>query len=186
MKNLLMWVTCMTLFGQSMLAQKYFTKVGNVSFVSASTMEKIEANTKSANCVLDISTGAVEMAILIKSFNFEKALMQEHFNENYLESDKFPKATFKGTITNIADLNVSKDGKFEGKAKGIITIHGESKPIDTKVNFTVNGGNLAATTTFKVTLADYKIEIPALVKDNIGKTADITIDAKLEAFKKPQ
>lgn len=186
MKNLLRWMTCMVLFSQTMTAQKYFTKVGSVSFISASTMEKIEANTKSANCVLDLPTGAVEMAILIKSFNFEKALMQEHFNENYLESDKFPKAIFKGMISNIADLNVSKDGKYEGKVKGVITIHGESKPIETKVNFTVSGGNLAATATFKVTLADFKIEIPALVKDNIGKTAEISIDAKLDAFKKPQ
>jgi polyisoprenoid-binding protein YceI len=170
----------------SLNAQKYYTKTGTVSFVSSSSMEKIEAVTKSANCVLDIPTGSIEMAILIKSFNFEKALMQEHFNENYMESDKFPKAMLKGTITNINDLTLMKDGKYEGKLKGVITIHGESKPVESKVSFTVNAGNILATSELKISLADFKIEIPALVKDNIGKTVDIYVNTRLEALKKPQ
>ncbi|MEP7321446.1 MAG: YceI family protein [Saprospiraceae bacterium] len=166
-------------------AQKYFTKTGTVRFVSASTLEKIEAETKTANCILDIKTGALEMAILIKSFNFEKALMQEHFNEDYMESDKFPKATVKGILTNLSDSLVN-GVKYEGQFKGTITIHGQSKPIESKVTYSLMTGSIQASTELKISLADFKIEIPSLVKDNIGKTVDIFINTKLELFKKPQ
>ena len=78
--------------------QKYFTKTGHISFYSDTPLEKIEGHNKSSNCVLDVATGKLEVATLVKGFQFEKALMQEHFNENYMESDKFPKAVFKGQI----------------------------------------------------------------------------------------
>jgi YceI-like domain len=172
--------------GAFISAQKYYTKTGTVRFVSTSTLEKIEAETKSANCVWDIPTGSVEMAILIKSFNFDKALMQEHFNEDYMESDKFPKSIVKGLITNMPDINLAKDGKYEGKFKGTITIHGESKPIESKITFSIVAGSIQASTELKISLADFKIDIPSLVKDNIGKTVDIFINTKLELLKKPQ
>ena len=75
--------------------QKYFTKTGQISFNANTSIEKIEAINKSASCVMDVETGKIEFGVLVKGFQFEKALMQEHFNENYLESSKFPKATFK-------------------------------------------------------------------------------------------
>ena len=87
-------------------------------------MENIDAITNSSNCVLDLATGNVEMAVLVKSFTFEKALMQEHFNENYMESTKYPKAVFKGNIKNIGDFNMSYKGSFKGTLEGTITIHG--------------------------------------------------------------
>ncbi|MEO5581216.1 MAG: YceI family protein [Saprospiraceae bacterium] len=184
-KLILMSMVSILWTGAVIHAQKYFTKTGTVRFVSTSTLEKIEAETKTANCVLDIKTGAMEMAILIKSFNFDKALMQEHFNEDYMESDKFPKATVKGTITNISD-SLASGVKYEGKFKGTITIHGESKPIESKITYSLISGSILASTELKISLADFKIEIPAVVKDNIGKTVDIFINTKLELFKKPQ
>ena len=86
----------------------------------------------------------------------------------------------------MSEINLSKDGKYDGKFKGTITIHGESKPIESKVSFSVVSGSIQASTELKISLADFKIDIPSIVKDNIGKTVDIFINSKLELFKKPQ
>ena len=83
---------------QSGIAQKYFTRNGNISFHSDTPMEKIEGHNKNSTAVIDAESGKLEFAVLIKAFHFEKALMEEHFNENYMESNKFPKASFKGQI----------------------------------------------------------------------------------------
>ncbi len=166
--------------------QKYFTKSGMVSFYSNSPMEKIEGITKSANCILDVTSGALEMAVLVKSLNFQKALMQEHFNENYMESNKFPKATFKGELTNIADIKLNTAGTYTAKVKGNIMIHGVSKPIEIPVTFKSDGTKTSATTDFDLTVADFNISIPSLVKDNIAKIVKVSIKVDLEEFKKAQ
>ena len=83
-------------------------------------------------------------------------------------------------------MNLIKDGKSEGKLKGIITIHGQSKQIESKINFNILAGSISATTDLKISLADFKIDIPALVKDNIGKTVDISVNTRLEVLKKHQ
>ena len=101
------------LLSSSLFAQdKYFTKTGKISFFSKAIIENIEAHNRSVTCVLDTKTGNLQFSVPIKGFEFEKALMQEHFNENYAESDKFPKSTFKGTITDISTVNLQKDGKI--------------------------------------------------------------------------
>src|SRR4051794_12837879 len=87
-------------------AQKFYTKSGKISFNASSPLEKIEAVNDKATVVLDVSNGAMEVAVLMKAFAFEKALMQDHFNENYVESDKYPKATFKGTVVNISSVSL--------------------------------------------------------------------------------
>src|SRR5437868_7178645 len=110
---------------------RFITKNGKIFFSATSSMEKIEAKNEKATSVLDVSTGALEFAVLMKAFTFEKALMQEHFNENYAESDKFPKATFKGNVVNIKSVDLNKNGTYNVKIKGIMTIHGESKEVAT-------------------------------------------------------
>lgn len=140
-------------------------------------MEKIEAINTSASTVIDVSTGAMEWAVLIQGFQFEKALMQEHFNENYMESDKFPKARFKGKIDNLAAVNFSKDGTYNVTASGTMEIHGVSKPVTVQGTITVKKGVVSAQSKLTVALADYGIEIPKLVADNISKTVDITVQA---------
>ncbi len=166
--------------------QIYYTKTGVVNFEASSPLEKIEAVAKSANCVLNAESGAVEMAVLIKSFNFDKALMQEHFNENYLESTKFPKAIFKGTISNIKEVQFLKDGKYKGNFEGKITIHGVTKSVDNVVNFRVSGGKITADTDFNLTVGDFDISIPSLVSDKVAKTAKVTIQVELQELKKSQ
>ncbi len=161
---------------------KYFTKTGTISFYSKAPMEDIEANNKKVTSILDASTGIMDFAVLIKSFEFEKALMQEHFNENYMESDKFPKATFKGNVTNIKDVNFSKDGKYPVSITGKLTIHGQTKDIPAKGNIEVKAGKVIGTSEFKILLSDYSIEIPGVVKDKIAKEVRIVVTCNYEIF----
>ena len=106
-------ITLAMIFSTGMIfGQRYFTKAGKVSFLSDASVEKIEATTNTGTCVLDASSGKIEFAVLIKSFQFEKALMQEHFNENYMESSKYPKAIFKGQIVEWSNIDLSKDGNY--------------------------------------------------------------------------
>src|SRR5688500_15395398 len=107
MKNVMIIV--LLLSAHLAIGQKYFSKTGKISFHSDTPMEKIEAHNTTASTVLDIGTGSLEWAVLIQGFKFEKALMQEHFNENYMESTEFPKAKFKGKIDNISSVNFKKD-----------------------------------------------------------------------------
>ena len=168
----------------SVFAQdKFFTKNGKIVFSSKTVMENIEAHNKSVTCVLDTKTGNLQFAVLMKGFEFEKALMQEHFNENYVESHKFPRAEFKGQIVNSSEINFSKDGAYPAKVKGRLTIHGETKDVETNGTVNVKGGKIETGAGFNIELADYKIEIPKLVKDNISKTVNISVDCTLEPLK---
>lgn len=164
-------------------AQKYFTKTGSISFYSDTPMEKIEAHTKSANCVLDGATGKIEFAVLVKSFQFDKALMQEHFNENYMESTKFPKSSFKGQIENFNSLDLSKNQKHKVAVSGQLTIHGVTKDIKNEAMITINNGKMECTSEFDVAVADYGIAIPSVVKDNIAKNVKIKVSSVLEPLK---
>ena len=164
-------------------AQKIFTKEGNISFYSDAPMEKIEASNTGATSVVDLESGRMEFAVLIKGFQFEKALMQEHFNENYMESSKFPKSTFKGEITNLAAINFNEDGTYAANIKGDLTIHGVTKTVETTGQFVVKGGQISGNSTFTVLVADYGIEIPAVVKDNIAKEVKIMVDCAYQELK---
>ena len=170
----------------SMIAQNtYFTKTGSVDFYSKESVEEIKAINKKATSILDKSTGSLEFSLLIKSFEFEKALMEEHFNENYMESDKFPKSTFKGTITNIKEVNFSKDGAYKVTVAGTLTIHGVSKQVTAPGTITIKGGKISSTSTFMILLADYNIAIPSVVKDKIAKDIKITVNCDYELYSKP-
>jgi len=167
-------------------AQKYFTRDAKVSFdaTAANSPENIQAVSKSGALVLDKSAGAVQMSVLLKGLTFEKALMQEHFNENYLETSKFPKAEFKGTIDNLASVNFSKDGTYTTKVSGNMTMHGVTKPLTAPVTFIVKGGQISSTANFKVTLADYDVSVPSLVSDKVNKEANISVTASLAVLNK--
>jgi polyisoprenoid-binding protein YceI len=177
-------VLAVIVFGTApVFAQKYFTRDGKVQFNSDTPMEKIEAVTKNATAVLDAATGNVEFAVLIKGFQFAKALMQEHFNENYLESDKYPKAIFKGNVSNMSEINIGKDGNYNAKVKGKLTMHGVTKDVEIPGTVKVSGGKLEVVSTFNVACADYNISIPAVVKDNIAKEIKVIVNATLQPLK---
>jgi polyisoprenoid-binding protein YceI len=180
MKRIIIALALLFAAATSTQAQKYFTKTGHISFFSSTAMEDIEAHNYKANAVLDAATGAMEFAVLIKGFEFKKALMQEHFNENHMESEKFPKATFKGSITNIKDVNFKKDGEYKVSVTGDLTIHGETKKVTTNGVFRVKAGVVSAFAEFNVALDDYKIKKhPALAK-SIKVTVDLS---KLDLMK---
>lgn len=165
-------------------AQKYFTKTGEISFHSSTSIENIEAVSHSALTVYDSATGKIQWAVLIKSFEFEKALMQEHFNENYMESSKYPKANFKGSIKDFESLDLLKDGTYKVSVIGILEIHGVSKEIETKATWKVESGLISTNCDFTVFVADYDIKIPSVVRDNIDREILIKINANYAILEK--
>ena len=165
-------------------AQKFYTKTGEVSFFSKTAIEDIQAVSNSAATVYDSESGKLQWSILIKSFEFQKALMQEHFNENYMESSKFPKAIFKGEVKDFQSLSLDQNGTYLMEVRGNLTIHGETNEIITKATFNVVDGTITGTSTVSVLLSDYKIEVPAVVRDNIAKEIKITINAEYELLDK--
>lgn len=163
---------------------KYFTKTGKIFFQCAkSPVEKVEATNRSTTCVLDTKTGNMQFAVMMKGFEFEKALMQEHFNENYVESTKFPKADFRGQISNNADVDYTKDGTYPVKVKGKLQIHGETKDVEATGTLVIKNGKISSNALFTVLLSDYNISIPSLVSDKISNTVNITVDCSLEPLK---
>ena len=184
MKKLFFCLFTFSILTVSLQAQKYFTRNGEIDFQSETPLEKIEAKNKSVTAVLDIESGRVEFAALIKAFEFEKALMQEHFNENYMESSQFPKAVFKGQLTDFDARQLTHDGNYTATVSGELTMHGETRPVSTEARFHVKDGRVAAVTEFSVLVADYKIEIPAVVRDNIAKEVLINVKVDLEELKK--
>jgi len=165
--------------------QKYYTKSGQISFdaTSPSSPEKIEGVNRSATCVVDSKTGNMQFAALMKGFAFERALMEEHFNENYVESSKYPKAEFKGEIKEIGKVDFTKDGTYQVKIKGKLTMHGESNDVETEAKIVVQAGKIKATADFTIKLSDYKVSIPGLVADKVSKNARITVSCSLELLK---
>jgi polyisoprenoid-binding protein YceI len=182
-KNLILFValvfTSIVCFGQG----KFYTKTGKINFLSKAPLEEIEGKNKTVTAVVDSKSGAMQFAVQMKGFEFEKQLMQQHFNENYVESDKYPKAEFKGTITNNSAVNYKKDGTYPAKVKGKLTIHGVTKDVETTATLKINGGKIDANSTFNVLISDYNIKIPAVVKDKVSNTIKITIDCNLEPLK---
>ena len=182
-KNLLVIVSLL-FFSTIINAQdKYFTKSGKIEFFSKASIEDIEAKNKTAAAVLDTKTGALQFSVLMKGFEFEKALMQEHFNDNYVESDKFPKAEFKGSIVNNGSINYAKDGSYNVKVKGQFTLHGVTKTIEAPGTIKVDDGKIETASTFNIKLSDYGIKIPAVVKEKISNNIKIVVDCKLEPLK---
>lgn len=178
MKKILL--TCLALISLQAMGQKYMTKTGTIDFSSKAPLETIEGKNKAVACLLDSKTGALDFVVQIKSFVFDKQLLQEHFNENYMESDKFPKATFKGVITNLAAINFAKDGEYKAEAKGKLSIHGVTRDVTYQGKVIVRGGKIMLSSIFNILLADYNISIPSAVKDKLAKEVKVNVNALLE------
>ena len=185
MKRSILFILFTCIFGltAAFAQDKYFTKNGQVSFYSSTPIENIEAHNNQATSVIDSKTGKIEFAVLIKAFKFQKALMEEHFNENYMESGKYPKATFAGVITNLSAIDFKKDGTYKVNVKGNLTIHGVTKEIELPATIIVASGVVKANATFNVAPEDYKIEIPKLVREKIAKQIKITVNMDYQGLK---
>ena len=163
-------------------SQIYLCKGGSISFFSETPIENIDAHSTNLNSILNTSTGEVVFMVPITSFKFAKALMQEHFNEKYLESDKFPSATFKGKINETIDY--TKDGTYPITATGKLTVHGVEKERTEKGTLTIKNGVISIETSFKVLVKDHNVEIPTLVMQNIAEAVLVKINATYAAYKK--
>lgn len=152
---------------------KVFTKDGTISFYSKTAVEDIDATNKKALAVIDFASNKMEFSVLIKGFMFKKALMQEHFNENYMESSKFPKATFKGSFVEAVTLaeNETKTVKVEGD----LTMHGVTNKVSTTATLSMKNGKVSASANFSVALVDYKIKVPGVNKKNIASQIQISV-----------
>jgi hypothetical protein len=177
MKRLLLLLVLLTAF-IAVNAQKYMTKNGFISFFGHTPMEDIKGDNNQVNSILDISTGDMVFQALVKSFHFDRALMEEHFNENYMESDKFPKTSFKGKITNLSSVDFKKNGTYEVTVEGDMTIHDVTNKITTKGTLEVVSGGVNANSKFSIIPEDYKINIPGVVRDKIAKSLEVTVAMK--------
>lgn len=158
---------------------RYATRDGKITFTSETPVENIHAENNKGTCVFDASTGAIEFAALIRGFEFEKALMQEHFNENYLESSSFPKAIFKGVLEGLPEGGL-KAGSYAVMAKGELTLHGVPKPIEENATLVVNeDGSLKADCKFAIKPEDHDIEIPGVVRKNIAEKVNVVVSLGL-------
>ena len=180
-KTLLLTALLVASFGAQ--AQRFLAKETYIRFFSGTPVEDIEATTNTAVSVWDKATGEVAFQVNIKSFTFEKALMQEHFNENYLHSDKYPKATFKGKLTDASAVNWDKDGAYTAQLKGTMNIHGVDKVITVPVTVVIKDKTPSISSKFKVKCVDYNIEIPTLVLGKIAEEIEVTVKAKFELMK---
>ena len=162
---------------------RYFTRSGKIYFDATSSSEKIESINNQGTSVFDAKTGQFEFAVLMKGFEFEKALMQDHFHENYVESEKYPKSVFKGTIVDLSKIDFSKDGVYAATVKGNLSLHGVTKEVTAPATFAIKGGKISAKASFKILLADFNVTIPSLVADKVSKTASINVDATYDKMK---
>ncbi len=181
MKKLFLTTGLLLAASAAIFAQTYMTRTGRILFdaTTKSSPERVDAKNNEVACVVDAKTGEVRFQVPIKSFKFEKTLMQEHFNENYLESDKYPKSDFKGTITNLADVHFDKDGTYNAKVSGKLTLHGVTLDINQPGTITVKGNSIKLSAKFPITLKDVNISVPAVVSDKVDKVVKITLDADL-------
>ncbi|CAM1361026.1 conserved exported hypothetical protein [Tenacibaculum litopenaei] len=172
-------ILCLLLFftSQSMCAQKYFTRTGTTEFkASVDAFEPVEATSNSSSAILT-NSGDFAAQVFINSFQFRVALMQEHFNENYMDSDSFPKATFRGKIQGFEGFDGSTMREYT--LSGTLTIRGKTKKVTLPIRFTPNKGQWVLAGTFEVTAAEFGIEIPSIVRKKIAKNIRISIHYEL-------
>jgi polyisoprenoid-binding protein YceI len=166
---------------QTISGQKLISKNSHIEFTSSTPLEQIEANNNQAVSILDPATGSLAFTLLVKSFEFKTALMQEHFNENYLESDKFPKATFKGNITNNSKIDYKNDGTYPATVTGDLTIHNVTKQVTVPATIEIKKGIVSAKASFIVKPADYNISIPSVVENKIAREVKVIVESTYAA-----
>lgn len=174
MRNSLLIFICIA-FSSVAFSQKMITRSGEIKFDAtvSGAMDSVIATSTTVSSIFDKSNGDLVVQGLVKSFKFKSSLMEEHFNENYMESDKFPKTSFKGKIIGFE----GKSGSYD--VEGELTIHGVSNKVKTKMILVV-GTKTSISGSFNVKLKEYKLEVPALAKKTLAETAKISVKLDLE------
>jgi hypothetical protein len=175
---LLAWMSIINQAGQDV----YACKNAKINLFSSAPIEDIKAVSSSGVSVYNSGTGELEFSVAIRSFQFDKSLMQDHFNSEYMESDKYPRATFKGKITE--HLDVTKDGSYPINVTGDLTVHGVTKPRTIAGSLTVKGGVVTMASEFMVKCADHHIDIPQIMFHNIAENIKMNVSATYTVYKK--
>ena len=158
----------------------YTTKIGQISFFSETPIRNIEAMNNEVVSMINTETGEIGFVVPVKSFRFEKSLMEEHFNENYMETAKYPKTTFQGKISNLNAIDFKKDGTYSATVDGKLSMHGVTKTISTVGKITVDKGKIVAMASFTVKLEDYNVKRPTIVAAEIAESVEIKINCRYE------
>jgi len=162
------------------LAQQYLTRTGQVTFRSEASEELIEAQNNDVAAQLIVGEAKGQFIIPVKSFKFKKALLQEHFNENYMESDTYPKATYQFTVKDIQHVDFHKPGRYPVQTSGVITLKKTSKTINVPGYIIVsNTDSIKVEASFSLSPVDYDIQIPKLVENKIAKNIEINVNSTL-------
>lgn len=165
-------------FGAShALAQSpWVCRTGRIRFSASTPLEKIEATNNNVLAQLNPQSGKLEVVVLLKSFQFPHALMQDHFNDNYVESDQFPKSTFSGQLVDWPNRGLEQD-HWEGQAVGTLALHGQTRAVKMAVRLNKANNNWVGQARFVLSPADYEIRIPSLVRDKIAN--EVQVDVQL-------
>jgi len=155
---------------------KYLTNEGTIVFYSHTSIEDITAENNEVASVIDGENGEVAVIVQMTAFRFAKSLMQEHFNENYVESEKFPKAIFRGSILNNQEVDYTSEGVYKVRVAGDLTIHGVTNQVSAEGTIEVLGEGIIANTKFMLNPEDYGISIPKVVRKNIAENMEIRIN----------
>lgn len=169
MKNIIKLLIITFIISNTSLSfgQLYSTQSGETSFFSETPVENISGINKTVGAILNTSTKEIAVSMKMTAFDFPNKLMQEHFNENYMESGKFPTGVFKGKI--IDDIDFTKNGTYDVTAKGQLTLHGITQARELKGKLIVENQKVTLTSNFDVKLVDHKIDVPKLVFSKIAE-----------------
>ena len=167
---------------QAIAQEKYLTKTGSIEFeASVPSFEEVAAKHNAVTALLNASNGEFATLVLVKGFRFKNALMEEHFNENYAESDQFPKATFKGILKDFSITNLNSISEY--KINGELFFHGKTKAIEAVlVTITKKESIVTMTGTFTVKASDFDIKIPKIVRNKIAE--EVVVNFNFELYKK--
>ena len=176
MKTTVIFVLTVLSFQIVIGQDKYLTNEGVISFYSHTAIEDITAINEKVAAVIDSESGEVAIIVVMSEFQFEKKLMQEHFNENYVESEKYPKAIFNGHITDNGKVDYKAPGIYEVQVKGEMTIHGVAREVTSEGTVEVSRNGITARTKFMLNPEQYEIKIPKVVRNNIADNMEITVE----------
>lgn len=161
----------------------YLTRNGQITFFSSTAIEDIKATNNEVSSVLNKKTGTLQFVVLIKSFQFKKTAMQEHFNKkDYMNSDAYPKSEFKGSITDINKVDFTKDGTYPVMVEGNLTLHGVTNKIKTAGVVIVKAGKMSTVSKFNIKLEDYQISVPTIVTSKVAEVVEVTVNCNYDLY----
>ena len=180
MKKSILTFVAVAAISLTAMSQKLTTSKSHIKFYSHTSVEDIEANNYKAVGTINPENGVVVFSIPMQSFEFEKSLMQKHYNSvKFLDTKQFPKAKLKGTISNLSAVNFKKDGSYNVTVKGNLTLHGVTNSVTEKATISIKGGKVSVVSKFNITLADYKVAfVKGKPSTNVAKTVEVTLNAQ--------